>query len=200
MGNTPCGLEPVLRAISPVGLSVRSHASRIGIAAGTGAGLGPDSGTLIDSDSFWLGASSEAAAYLGLAGRTPEELRTYLRLLVRTVPYGAANECALVDEGELSVEGYLTLYRHWTGCAGLETQALWDVYGVSRSGDVVMSALLVTITLTEAEARELLASWALAPEYFPTGPAFKRDQLGEYPRPPWFERPSSSNPGSIAFP
>lgn len=169
------------------------------VQAGTGTGLGPDSGSILDTETLWLGASSEAATYLGLPGRSAEELLGYLKLLARTVTYNN-DGCTLVGEGALEVEGFLVVHRRWTGCADLTDQSLWDVYGVSDSGDVIMSALLVTTSLTEAESRQVLTGWALAPEQLPTGPAFRTDSLAEYPRPSWFEPPSGSTPGSSAFP
>lgn len=153
--------------------------------AGIGTGLNIEAGAWMDSESYWLGASAEAATNLGLPGRSSQELRGYLAQLARAIPYGAANGCDLADEGELDVEGYLVYHRRWTGCAGFASQSLWDVYGVSRSGDVMMSAILVTKTLTDIQARELLTTWTVAPEHLPTGPALRREDVGQYPLPPW---------------
>jgi hypothetical protein len=155
-----------------------------------GDGLVSASTSGVSNDSFYgsefvgFVASSAAAEDLRTAGRSRGPLTEYLYDLVRSAHY-TDDGCKLTDEGELDVEGYVAVYRTYAECAGFSDSHLWDMYGLSEDGRVMVSAGLGSSHLSLEQQREVLDSWAVAPERLPAGPGYRRDDAVELPLPPW---------------
>jgi hypothetical protein len=156
---------------------------------GSGLRAGVDDGVSSSknyaTDTYYLGASSAAAERLGLHGRDEVDLRDYLTTLVRHLDW-TLDGCVLDEEGELDVDGYVVVFRKWSACAGFSHMTMWDVFGVSRSGDVLMSAQLQSGTTPVELQREMLTDWLVRPEALPSGSTRKVKARFEFPTPAWY--------------
>ncbi len=154
--------------------------------AGAGEGVSSTKGYSIET--YYLGASAGTAERLGLPGRDEKELRTYLTTLVRYLDW-TIDGCVLEEEGELDVDGYLTVFRRWSGCAGFSHMSMWEVFAVTTSGDLLVSSQLQTGEVPVEGQRELLTGWLVRPERIPSGEPRKVKPEFAFPPPPWMPTP-----------
>ena len=125
-----------------------------------GVGAGLTSSSSFDEPNLYLGASAKAAERLQLPGRQPQELEAYATVLSRFLDY-TLEGCTLGREARVEKLGFVGRYRVWEDCRSFEGTRFWDAYYIDETGEVLLSATLVSAgATTEAEELEMMTDWS----------------------------------------